>query len=82
MSRMWQMNFDSEPSEWELILFEFSLVWFELNNELTMDRTEFTYPAVNLGIYSPNFIGKCGISFFERDEIDEQDHIYIIDLEQ
>lgn len=50
--------------------------------KLTMDRSEFTYPAVNLGIYAPNFTGKCGISFYEHDEADEELRIYIVDLEQ
>lgn len=50
--------------------------------KLTMDRSEFTYPAVNLVIYAPNFTGKCGISFYEHDEADEELRIYIVDLEQ
>lgn len=48
----------------------------------TMDRSDFTYPAVNLDIYAPNFTGKCGISFYERDEADEKLRIYIVDIEQ
>lgn len=47
-----------------------------------MDRSEFTYPAVDLGIYAPNFTGKCGISFYERDPADEELRIYIVDLEK
>lgn len=48
----------------------------------TMDRSDFTYPAVNLSIYAPNFVGKCGISFYERNETGEKLRIHIVDIEQ
>lgn len=47
-----------------------------------MDRSEFTYPDVDLGLYAPNFTGRCGISFYEREETGEQQRVYIVDIDQ
>lgn len=82
----WQFDFDITHTEQSL--FEFSCNDLNCKPNTTMcfkvamDRSDFTYPAVNLGIYAPNFTGKCGISFYEQDEADDKLRVFIVDIDQ
>ncbi|XP_055305143.1 uncharacterized protein LOC129569919 [Sitodiplosis mosellana] len=42
----------------------------------------FSYPAVNLGVYASNQIGKCMLSFFEHDKSLDDANVYIVDTDR
>lgn len=47
-----------------------------------MDSSDFSYPAVNLSIYKPNFTGECLLSFFDLNKEHYGERVHIVDVDQ
>lgn len=76
-------NFKCEKSavEYRLNDSEYKILWIRFEKK-TMDLSAFSFPAVNWGIYGPDYMGKCVISFYEPGKDFRDSVIYIVDIEQ